>query len=224
MIQNFELIKKEKLTHNVYELEFEWEKEFEFKSWQFITFIIEVWGRAYSILKTNWNKITLIIKKRELSDWGRWWSKYLCELSTWDIIKWVWPAWHFVLKNNDNNKIFFGTWTWFVPLYNQIINWLNNWYKSKFKLIFWAREEKDLFYIKELNELKNKYQNFDFDIYTSNENNNYHKWYVTDYISNSDINNYNEAYLCWIPIMIDSAKEKLLEIGYKEENIFTEKY
>jgi hypothetical protein len=52
--------------------------------WQFITFILpKIWWRAYSILKLKWKEITLIIKKRELDEWGRWWSKYICEKDIW---------------------------------------------------------------------------------------------------------------------------------------------
>lgn len=225
MIQNFKLVEKKKLTHNVFELIFEAEKSFDFIAGQFITFLIEVWWRAYSILEENGKNIKLIIKKREINEWWRWWSIYLCDLGIWEIIKWVWPAGHFQLKENNKNKLFFWTWTWFVPLYNQIITWLEKKYDCNFKLIFWARENKDLFYIKELEKLKEKYDNFDFEVYISREESEkYKKWYVTDFLENDKVNNFEEIYICGAHAMIDSVKGKSLEKWFLEENIFTEKY
>lgn len=225
MIQNFKLIDKKNLTLNVYELIFQAENSFKFRAWQFITFLIPIWGRAYSILEENWKEIKLIIKKRELKEWWRWWSKYLCELNIWDIIRWVGPAWHFILKENEENKLFLWTGTWFVPLYNQIIHWLKNNYNCNFKIIFWARTQEDLFYIEQLNILKLNYKNFDFEIYLSREDIDwYKKWYITDFINLETKNIFKEVYICGTPNMIDNAIEILLEKWFEKENIFTEKY
>ena len=104
MIQNFKLINIKNLNYNIYELDFEAENIFNFKPGQFITFLIPVWWRAYSILEENGKYLKLIIKKWELDEWGRWWSKYLCELKIWNSIKWIGPAWHFILKENNKNN------------------------------------------------------------------------------------------------------------------------
>jgi len=226
LLQNFKLINKTKLTHNIFELTFEWEKEFKFLHWQFITFIIKsVWGRSYSILKTNEKKIILIIKKREKTEWWRWWSKYLCERSIWDIISWIWPAWHFTLKHNNNNKLFLWTWTWFVPLYNQI-NWalqLN--LKSNLTLLFGLRTKDDIFYLEKLEKLKSKYSNFNYEIYLSREKNNiFNKWYITDFLIKKNINKYKEFYICWTPSMIQNSKRILENCMIKKEDILTEEY
>jgi len=225
VIQNFKLINKKKLTYNIYELVFNAENRFNFKAWQFITFIIPVWGRAYSILEENWNEFKLIIKKRESEEWWRWWSKYLCELGIWAIIKWVWPAGHFTLKENDKNKLFLWTGTWFVPLYNQIIYWLKNNFNCNFKIIFWARTKDDLFYIEELENLKSKYNNFDFEIYLSREKIDWiNNWYITDFINKNTKKYFEEIYICWAPGMIDNAIEILEKNWIEKNNIFTEKY
>jgi len=89
MIQNFKIIAKKELAPKIYEIVFESEKPLHFKAWQFITFLLEkIWGRAYSILKQKDKKITLIIKKWELDNWWKGWSKYICEKDIWDIF-WV---------------------------------------------------------------------------------------------------------------------------------------
>ena len=224
MIQNFKLTSKKNLTSEVYEMVFQWEKKLEIIAGQFITFIIDkIWGRAYSILKIDWNNVFLIIKKWELEFWGRWGSKLICELNIWDNLKWVWPAGHFRLQENNKNKLFIGTWTWFVPLYSQIIWIIKKKINIKIKLLFWVKKLKDLFYIKELEEIKKQNPNFDFEIYLSREKtNNYNFGYVTDFLTKNNISNFEEFYICGAPSMIESSIS-ILEKNDKE-NIYFEKY
>jgi len=226
MIQQFKLIEKVNLTNDVYELTFEWENELKILPWQFITFLIDkIWGRAYSILKLDWKKIILIIKKWELDDWWRWWSKLICDLNVWETLKWVWPAWNFLLKENNNNKLFICTWTWFVPLYNQIVWALKANQKWTLKLLFWVRTKKGLFYTKELEEIKKKHSNFEYEIYLSREDiEGYNKWYTTDYLTKENCTNFSEFYICWAPGMIEWAVEILKNNQVNEKNIYFEKY
>lgn len=237
MIQNFKLISKKNLTNNVFEMVFEAEKELIMKPWQFITFIIDnIWWRAYSILKLSWNKITLIVKKREKEEWWRWWSKLICELKAWDSLKWVWPAWHFLLRENKKNKLFIWTWTWLVPLFNMISHELTTNPNSKIMFAFWVRLETDIFYLNELEKIKSNNSNFDFCIYISrvkdlyefksnNTGDTINSWYTTNFLTKENIQNYNEAYVCWAPTMIESTIEKLEKLWFSEnENIFYEKY
>jgi NAD(P)H-flavin reductase len=226
MIQQYKLLEKINLTDNVFELVFEWESEIEMKPWYFITFLLDkIWGRAYSVLEIRWKNIAFIIKKREEIEWGRWWSRYICDLNIWESIKWVWPVWHFVLKENSNNKLFIWTGTWFVPLYNQIVWALDLKLDCKLKLIFWVREEKDLFYIEQLKTLKNSNSNFDYELYLSREFVEWtNKWYVTDYLTRENIWNFQEFYICWAPAMIDSSIELLKNNWADEGSIYYEKY
>lgn len=237
MIQNFKLIEKINLTHNVFKMIFEWESELEMKSWQFVTFLLEkIWGRAYSILELDWKKIVLIIKKRELNDWWRWWSKMICELNIWDSIKWVWPAGHFLLKENNKNKLFIWTGTWLVPLYNMIVSQLNNNKDVLVKFIFWVRSKEDIFYIEELEKLKKENPNFNYEVFISRVkdlhdfkishiNKKIQSGYVTNFLTPKNISNYKEIYLCGAPAMIEWTIEKLNKFNFKEnENIFFEKY
>jgi NAD(P)H-flavin reductase len=236
MIQNFKLIEKKNLTHNVSLMIFEWENELEMKPWQFITFLLEkIWGRAYSILKLEWKKIVLIIKKRELDEWGRWWSKLICELNIWESLRWVWPAWHFLLQENNKNKLFIGTWTGFVPLYNMIVFALKKEKDFKIQFIFWIREQSDVFYLEELEKLKSENSNFDYEIYISrvkdlqgyeleHPNNKINSWYTTNFLTRKNVEDFKEAYICWAPTMIEWAVEKLKKLDFDENSIFFEKY
>jgi NAD(P)H-flavin reductase len=236
MLQQFKLIEKTNLTHNVFLLTFKWEKELTMKPWQFITFIIDWLGwRAYSILEIKWDKVILIIKKRELDEWWRGWSKLICELEIWDSLKWVWPAWHFTLKENNYNKLFIWTGTWLVPLYNMIISELKEKKWNKVYFIFWVREQEDIFYINELEKIKKEYSNFNYSIYISRvkdlhefelkyKNSKINSWYTTNYLIEENIKEYNEFYICWTPMMIESSVEKLKKLNINEESIYFEKY
>jgi NAD(P)H-flavin reductase len=204
--------------------------------WQFITFILpKIWWRAYSILKLKWKEITLIIKKRELDEWGRWWSKYICEKDIWDTLNWVGPAWHFLLKENNKNKLFIWTWTGFVPLYNMFVAALEKKLACKIFFTFWVRTRNDIFYLEELKKLKNTYKNFDFAIYISREKDildfelehidtRIYSGYTTNYLTPYNIKDCEEIYICWAPAMIESTQKKLEKIWFSKENTFFEKY
>jgi len=236
MLQNFTIKSKKEIAPKIFELIFEAEHKIEMKPGQFITFLLDwIWWRAYSILKLEWKIMTLIIKKREIEDGWRWWSKYICERSIWDKLKWIGPAGHFTLKENNKNKLFIWTWTGFVPLYNMITAALEKKLKAKIFFTFWVRTRKDLFYLEELKQLKKQYSNFDFAIYISREKDildfelehidtRIYSGYTTNYLTPYNIKDCEEVYICWAPQMIHATEEKLEKIWFAKENIFFEKY
>lgn len=225
-LNEYTLLSKKKLTSDVFELQFQAKDSFDFLPGQFVTFILpKIWWRAYSILKAEWKVITLIIKKRTQEMWWRWWSAYICDLEKWHSINGTNPAWKFLLQNNNTNKLFIGTGTWFVPLYNQIIHALKNNQSWKLELLFWARRHSDLFYISELELLKNNHSNFNFHIYLSREETTQHNiWYVTNFLNKKSISLFEEYYVCWIPQLIDESVKTLKNFNIDIKNIFTEKY
>lgn len=219
---DFELIKKNKLTQDVFELVFSCKDFKNSLPWQFITFMLPKtrFARAYSILKQDWENFYFLIKR--LENW-RWWSKEICDIDVWTVLKWTLPIWHFLVQENSKNKLFIWTWTWLVPLYFQIKYLLENNFWWKYKLILWNREERDLYYIDELNSLK--CDNFDFEIYLSQENNNNFKyWRVWAFLTEENIKKFDEFYICWNPYMIDDAVSKLISLWVDKELIFMEKY
>lgn len=224
LMQKYILKNIKKLTLDVFELDFEWENELKIIPWQFITFMIDwIWARAYSILEKDWKNLKFIIKKIELEEWWRWWSKYLCEMEVWAELKWIWASGNFVLKQNNLNKLFLWTGTGFVPLFAQIKDLIENDFSWKIKFVFWVREAKDLFHLDEIQKLKNISKNFDFVVYLSQEENqSFKKWYILEEIKNSK--EFEEAYICWSPKMVDDAKKELLKNWFDEKNIFEEKY
>jgi NAD(P)H-flavin reductase len=191
-------------------------------SGQFLTFLLpKTWfARAYSILFQEWRKFEFIIKRLEN---GRGWSKEICDIEVWTILKWVWPVWNFVLQKNDKSKLFICTWTWVVPFYYQIRYMFENGLNPKQKLIIWNRREEDLYYLDEF--VKYKRDCFDFKVYLSQEENTtFNKWRVWDFLSAENIRNYDEFYICWNPLMVDDVIAILRANLVDYKNIFTEKY
>ncbi len=236
MIKEFKIISKKEIAPKIYEIIFETKTAFSIIPGQFITFLLPKLGwRAYSILKQEWNKTTLIIKKWEIEDWWRWWSKYICEREIWEILNWVGPSGHFNLKENNNNKLFIWTWTGFVPLYNMITAALEKNLNTKIFFTFWIRTRENIFYLDELKKLKKKYNNFDFAIYISREKDildfelehidtRIYSWYTTNYLTPYNLKYFQEVYICGAPSMISSTIEKLEKLNFPKENIFFEKY
>lgn len=225
-LNQYTLTEKKSLTADIFELTFEAKESFDFIAGQFVTFIIPKIGwRAYSILQVNGKKIILIIKKRFIKNWWRGGSEFICDLKLWEILSGTKPAGRFVLQNNDKHKLFLGTGTGFVPLYNQILWSLEYNQKCRLKIIFWVKEYKDIFYEQELKILKEKYVNFDFEIYISRERVSwFNHWYVTDFLTKDRVDEYWEFYICWAPGMIDSSVQILIDKKILAEDIFTEKY
>jgi len=221
---NFKLISKENLTQNVFLLIYESENDFSIIPGQFITFILpKTWfARAYSVLFKEWKKCYFIIKRLEN---GRWWSIEICDYEVGVVLKWIWPTGRFVDSKMQNNKLFIWTGTWMVPLYYMIRNLLENWFWKNIKLILWNRENKDLYYIKEFDEFKKKFHNFDFEIFLSHQNHNiYNNWRVTSFLTKENILKFDEFYLCGNPYMVDDSIKILQGFWINDEKIFREKY
>ncbi len=225
-MKQFTLIEKKALTDDVFELHFSCNEEFTILAGQFVTFILpQVWGRAYSILSQESDKTVLLIKRVKEEYGWRGGSIMICDTQEWEVLQWVWPAGHFVLKEEDNAKLFIWTGTWLVPLYNQILVWLERGDTSEYSLVFGVRTVQDLFYIEEIKQIAEKYKNFSYSLYLSREESEIStKGYVTDFLSKENIKRYSEFYICGGPVMVDDVVEKLENWSVQEEKIFTEKY
>jgi len=222
------LSKKIALTNDVYELHYVLPNETTMKAGQFFTFILPgIWWRAYSTLDIIGTTAIFIIKRWGVASGWRWGSVLLCDAQIWDEFKLVWPAGHFVLQDNNENKLFLWTGTGLVPLYNMILSWLakNTW--EKYQLVFWVRNMSDMFYTDEFAKLKEKYPDtFYYHLVVSREQweGMIKKGYVTDFLSSKVVDDYSEFYICWAPAMIEWCQEKLWELWVENEKIFFEKY
>jgi len=222
------LVAKKALTHDVFELVYESELDMSnIISWQFITFLLpEIGGRAYSIANVVDNKVVLLIKRVSEKNSGRGWSMALCDAELWTEFKSVGPVGKFVLQDTAQAKCFLWTGTGLAPLYHQVLQSAERW--CDLKVIFWVRKYEDIFYEQELLDLKQKYSNFDFEIYLSRETemnaDHFKLGYITEFLNTDSVKNYGEYYLCGAPVVVESCEQKLTELGVSEESVFEEKY
>lgn len=221
------LEKKVALTHDVFELHYKLPDTISMQAGQFFTFILPwIWGRAYSALEIRDDIVVLIIKRWWESDGGRGWSVALCDAKVWDEFKLVGPAGHFVLQNTTVNKLFLGTGTGLVPLYNMILEGLKN-TSQKYQLVFWVRNMQDMFYLDEFAKLKEKYPDtfyYHLMVSRSEASGMIKKGYVTDFLSDKVVDKFDEYYICWAPAMIEWCLSKLTELWVENDSIFFEKY
>ncbi len=222
------LVRKDLLTTDVFELEYQLSEKKEFIPGQFITFILPgIGGRAYSILEQNNESIILVIKRWSLEMWGRGWSLALCDAEIGSVFKAVGPAGHFILSQSDASRCFLATGTGLVPLYAQIVDGLQKSSDAKYQLVFWVRTSDDLYYIERFEALKEQYPNtFYYHLCVSRDESHgiIHQWYVTDFLSAKSVSDFTEFYICGAPAMIEGCQKKLTELWVSSENIFFEKY
>lgn len=158
-------------------------------------------------------------------------SKIIKDLKKGDTINLTGPLGKFTLDNSskDKNIIFISTGTGISAFKSMIQDILEKGHKKKIILLKGFRHENNILFDEEFENLKHKYPNFEFYNILSQPTNpdskNMNKGYVQDFIDKFAMKNKEEHfYLCGLSKMIEGVREKLKQLGVKEENIFYEKY
>ncbi len=160
-------------------------------------------------------------------------SEYLKSLEIGSEVEALAPLGRFTINNLQftNKLLFVATGSGIVPIYAMIEDLLINKKETRQMRLHWGmRSETDLFFVDNLERLATAHPNFVFDITLSRPS---EKWslcqgYVQDCLSR-DFNAQGglsewEAYLCGMPEKVVSIREKLGELGMKNENIYQEKF
>ena len=123
--------------------------------------------------------------------------------------------------------VFIAVGTGLTPFVSMINNLLENRFKNKIVLIKGFRHEENILYEKEFEELKRKHKNFEFhNILSQPKMKDFkNKGYIQDFLEKyiSEVSN-SDIYICGLSPMINSVKEKAIELGIPENRIFFEKY
>jgi NAD(P)H-flavin reductase len=207
----------------VYELIFTIPEAISVEPGQYVLFLLpkSKLRRAYSIGYTDGQTFTFIIKQIE----GGAGSTEICSLEVGESIVGMVPLGHFVLKVNTAPKLFIGTGTGFAPLYFQIRAMMDSGIETPLLFLFGIRTSADIFYIAELNRMKEVYPSFDYWIYLSQEDaENTVRGRVTDFLTKENVSPYGEFYLCGSPAMVKDARERLEASGGEKEKVFCEQY
>ncbi len=162
-------------------------------------------------------------------------SSYLFSLSPNDLVKISGPFGHFHAMKNNNEMIFIGGGAGMAPLRSHILHQLKTLHNEN-KISFWfgARNQSEIFYEAEFNQLEKDFANFNWHVALSDsesliQQNNETNWtgYVgvihqvlnDNYLSKlTDLKNI-DFYICGPPLMNQAVLSLLYSLGVSENNI-----
>ena len=206
---------------------------FEFKPGQFVTLDLPIgekrldrW-RSYSIANTSnsENKIELAISYIE---GGRASEYFFNKLELGNDIDLKGPEGLFYLPNTISKKmVMICTGTGVVPFKSMIRHISDKGIHHKgIHLIFGTRFQEGIIYKSFFEEMENRIKDFEYTVSLSREEYKGYQGYVHDLYSNryADIKEDIIFYLCGWQHVIDEAEKRLLDLGYKKEQIVLELY
>ncbi len=197
------------LTKDVLELKIEvrgWEN-IQVKPGQFanIYYKDENWWffRSYSVVEITENILIFCIKLKP--NWR--WSSILRKLNIWDALIFTWIFGKFTLQDTDNPRVFIATWTGISP----IMSMIRNTGGRKNYLFFGVSYKKDLFYVDQIQKIKN----LNSEIFLSREEDFEYRYWRID-LSTFNFSKDTEFYICGSSSMVESNVEFLEEKWYKD--------
>ncbi|MCL5730250.1 MAG: FAD-dependent oxidoreductase [Candidatus Pacearchaeota archaeon] len=152
-------------------------------------------------------------------------SEYIRKLKADDEVELFGPAGRFLVRDYTKDIALIASGVGIAPFMSMIPDVLSHNSKSKVILIKSSRAEKDILYEKELERLEKEHPNFRFyNVFSMPKNRNSNKGYVQDFLRYIPHDFNGDFYVCGLKEMIISVKEKLVSMGFKEEQIFYEKF
>lgn len=203
----------------------------DFVSGQFVSIRVNKEGmrRSYSVASMPGEKmVDLVI---DVSPMGIG-SKYVLGLKVGDEVEILGFLGKFTIDENDllvrKQMIFVGTGTGIVPLKPMIEDMLvNKLYRGQTYLIWGMRYEKDLYWMKEVDDLQRDYDNFHFEVVLSRPESDWPglSGHVGDIVDNMKLNWPDTGvYLCGNPEMITDINEKVIKKGVPERQVVYERF
>ena len=226
---NSEILEIKNLDGNVKILKLSVPENFSFRAGQYVSISIPFQGkklrRPYSIASAPGKKgfIELCIK---IVDGVA--SNYVKTLFEGDKIELFGPAGKFIIFGDSLQRdiVFVAVGTGITPFVSMIPDLLEKKFKNKIILIKGFRHEENILYDEELKNLKRKHKNFEFhNILSQPKTSNFkNKGYVQDFLGKFIPKENSDIYICGLSPMINSVKEKAIELGIPNNRIFFEKY
>ena len=139
------------------------------------------------------------------------------------------PYGDFYLRESDRELIMIATGSGLAPMMSILHQMVDEGISRKATLFFGVAQKRGLFYLDEMDEIKEKLPKFEFVPVLSSplpeENWGGKTGIVTDVVREMVKNGPEvEAYLCGNPLMIDAALELLPELGISKDRIFYDKF
>jgi phenol/toluene 2-monooxygenase (NADH) P5/A5 len=216
-------------TTKMFRLRLPPDKTLSFKAGQFVMVHVPKGGKlsskAYSICSPPNEKDSIELCLNRVP--GGHFSNFLCNLKGGEILPIKGPYGKFLLNESPRgDQIFVATGTGIAPIRSMIKHLFEKETTLPIWLILGIRFENPILYEAEFRDLAARHPNFQFLPTVSRPQ----KWsgevgHVQDtikkYLFEPDR---KDAYLCGLPKMVDETRELLLQIGFKPEQIRTEKY
>lgn len=216
------------MTNDIYKLRYQFDKDFDWKPGQFVGITINpTYRRSYSIVDYDGENLTFLIDVKP----GGIASKYFEECAEGDENQILGPYGKFILRENNNKKVFISTGTGSAPLI-PMINLLNDSkFDSEVRYFSGARTSQEDVTINFLN--KDNLSNFKYIACITREDISektsgsieleYFQGRVTDALNTSDLDWANsEFYICGNPQMVNDVEQLLMKKG--ADTIFLERY
>jgi Na+-transporting NADH:ubiquinone oxidoreductase subunit F len=153
-------------------------------------------------------------------------SEFVKTLKAEEEVELFGPAGRFVVNDSDKDLIFIASGVGIAPFMSMIPDLLKRGFRKKITLLKSARNEKESLYDSKLNELREQNSNFEFyNIFSHPIAKKQNQGYVQDFLEKYIPDNFNgNFYICGLNEMIEDVKRKLLSLGFKEEQMFNEKF
>ncbi|RMD45761.1 FAD-dependent oxidoreductase [Candidatus Pacearchaeota archaeon] len=207
------------LTDWVHQLILEKPNQFSFLAGQFVMVKTEKGTRPYSLASSPAEDfLELCIKKTGEV------SSVLCSVQEGSKIQIIGPNGNFTFKSKEAQEIFFiATGTGIAPLKSMISDIIDR-FNGKMTLLFGTKTKKDILYEDYFRFLERKYKNFSYIVTLSRENWEGHRGHVDEVLRKIVKEPRAHLYLCGLKEMIESVRKAAEEIGFKENQIYFERY
>jgi ferredoxin-NADP reductase len=232
------LKRKDFFTHDVFELEFAFEKTvMPYLAGQFVMVIFNVDGedltRAYSIASSPSGKGFELCVKRVPGGKG---SNFLAELEVGDELKVKGPYGMFTVKEgNQNDLLLVATGTGIAPIKGLVTDLLAKGDKRQIDVIFGVRYVDDIFYQEYFEELAKMHDNFRLTMCCSRPDGDADRsceivWHgkkgrVTDYLAEFDLSRKDLGlYVCGNGLMAKEVRQLALDAGMEKTQIHVESF
>lgn len=157
-------------------------------------------------------------------------SSYIFSRKPGDKVTVSGPYGEFFLRKTQNEKMFIGGGAGMAPMRSHLFHLFHTEQNKDLQVTFWygARSRREIFYEQDFDDIKEKFDNFDYTIALSEplETDKWegktgfiHQVIFDEYLSKHEYPEDIEYYLCGPPMMIDAVKKMLYDLGVPDENV-----
>ena len=212
----------------------DWDK---FDVWRYTSTVTEPVIRAYSMANYPGEKGIIMLNVRVASPHPRapegtppgQMSSYIFNLKPGDKVTISGPYGEFFIQDTPSEMVYIGGGAGMAPLRSHIFELFKERQTDR-KVSYWygGRSTRELFYLDEFEELKQKYENFDYHIALSDpvpeDNWTGHEGFIhqillDEYLAKHPNPEDVEYYICGPPMMLSAVRNMLDDLGVEPENV-----